>query len=163
MKTFKRLMAFVLALLTVFSAIPFGATPARAAPTNDQMLDNFVLDAMEYLGWTRKSTMAEVYGNSGKYTLGIPYDHAGTLDGVSGYSLKKDANSKTGYVPHVEYINYGPKLQSRSSLTKNHRLCGAFLFLLSILIFRYGQMYCIGVYYDNLTICIHKYYCTEYI
>ena len=99
MKTFKRLMAFVLALLTVFSAIPFGATPARAAPTNDQMLDNFVLDAMEYLGWTRKSTMAEVYGNSGKYTLGIPYDHAGTLDGVSGYSLKRMQTARPAMCP----------------------------------------------------------------
>ena len=161
MKTFKRLMCFALALLMLASVIPTSIISARAAPTDAEMMDNSVLDAMEYLGWTRKSTMAEVYGNSDKYTLGIPYD--GTLDGVSGYSLKKDANSKTGYVPHVEYINHQPKLQSRSSVTKNHRLCGAFLFLLSILIFRYGQMYCIGVYYDNLTICIHKYHCTEYI
>ena len=51
MKIFKKLMSFALAMLTMMSAIPISSTPARAAPSNAQMMDNYVLDSMEYLGF----------------------------------------------------------------------------------------------------------------
>ena len=51
MKTFKQLMSFALALLMLASVIPTSVISARAAPSNAEMMDNFVLDSMAYLGF----------------------------------------------------------------------------------------------------------------
>ena len=51
MKTFKRLMSFALALLMLASVIPSSVISARAVPSEEKMMNNDVLAAMEYLGF----------------------------------------------------------------------------------------------------------------
>lgn len=77
MKTLKQLMSFALALLMLASVIPISVISAKAAPTTSEMMDNYVLDAMEYLGFRMDDFKASgnMYAEEGKtYSPDIRYD-----------------------------------------------------------------------------------------
>ena len=104
MKTFKRLMSFALALLMLASVIPTSVISARAAPTNAEMMDNYVLDAMKYLGYRMEDfkesgNMYVSASASVPYAPDLRYDEddwgdkkEGTLRGLE---TTTDANGKT--------------------------------------------------------------------
>lgn len=109
MKVFKRLMSFALALLTLVSVIPLTAISARAAPSKSLMMDNHVLDAMEYIGYDidahkAAGTMYQsdkifdgtMYNqNAPHYSDGKPW---GFCDGIETVT---DSSTKTGKAPDL--------------------------------------------------------------
>ena len=104
MKTFKRLMSFALALLMLASVIPTSVISARAAPTNAEMMDNYVLDAMKYLGYRmedfkQSGNMYVSASASVPYAPDLRYDENDWGDKVEGtlrgLETTTDANGKT--------------------------------------------------------------------
>lgn len=101
MKTFKQLMSFALALLMLASVIPISVISAKAAPTTSEMMDNYVLDAMEYLGFRMDDFKASgnMYTEEGKtYSPDIRYDDKSWGDKVEGTlrGLETTTDPKTG-------------------------------------------------------------------
>jgi fimbrial isopeptide formation D2 family protein len=115
MKTFKRLMSFALALLMLASVIPTSVISARAAPSNAEMMDNFVLDSMAYLGFNmdgfkKSGLMYHNYGNEiGEEGVNyapakIKYVADGTA--ANGTETTKDTTTVTGKAPYKTSFEY---------------------------------------------------------
>ena len=115
MKIFKRLMSFALAMLTMMSAIPISSTPARAAPSNAQMMDNYVLDSMVYLGFDmegyKKSGLMYTKAWDGTSEEGVEYAPAdirydSTGNAANGTETTADATTVTGKAPYLTTFRY---------------------------------------------------------
>ena len=110
MKTMKRLLCMALALLTMVVSMPFTAAQVSAAPASTvpyYMLDNYVLDAMEYLGYdvSADKSNGTIFVEAGyDYAAEIPYVNPGSR----GDDVVSSSSTATGYAPNVsKFYSYG--------------------------------------------------------